>query len=129
VAPGTAGGPCDHVAKTGGHVVALNLSMNRVYEIAVFQAERHTVDSHYQLTLSNFSGTTSQCTGACGDGIVVPPKQSDLGASMNTGTYGGCKPDCTLAPYCGDKILQTADGEQCDSTPNCGPDCKLIVVQ
>jgi len=130
VAPGLPGGPvaCDSVARTGGHVVSLGLAPNQVYEIAVFQAERHTVESHYQLTLSNFSGSKSVCTGACGDGVVVAPEQCDLGVAMNTGSYGGCNPNCTLAPYCGDGIVQAADGEQCDSTPSCDKNCKLKVI-
>jgi fibro-slime domain-containing protein len=123
-------GACDSTTQSGGgHVVNLGLAPGSVYEIAVFQAERHTTASNYQLTLGNFSGMKSVCVGACGDGIVTAPEQCDLGAAMNTGAYGGCNPDCTLAPYCGDKIIQPAYGEQCDSTPNCGPDCKLVIVQ
>jgi fibro-slime domain-containing protein len=129
VAPGAAGGACDPAARTGGHVVDLGLVKGSVYEIAVFQAERHTVDSHYQLTLSKFSGTKSACTGACGDGVVVPPETCDLGKAKNTGAYGGCNPDCTLARYCGDKIVQTADGEECDSTASCDKNCKRVIVQ
>jgi fibro-slime domain-containing protein len=129
VAPGTTGGACDGTAKTGGHVVALNLKMGSVYEIVVFQAERHTSASNYQLTLGNFSGTKSVCAGACGDGVVTAPEQCDLGAAMNTGAYGGCNADCTLAPYCGDKIVQASGGEQCDSTPNCDKNCQIIIVK
>jgi fibro-slime domain-containing protein len=134
VAPGSGGinglaMACDSATQTGGgHVINLGLAMGSVYEIAVFQAERHTTESNYQLTLGNFSGTKSVCMGACGDGVVTPPEQCDLGAAMNTGAYGGCNPDCTLAPYCGDKIVQAADGEQCDSTPNCDKNCKLVVI-
>src|SRR5262249_45648064 len=128
VAPGAAGGACDPVARTGGHVVSLGLAKGKVYEIAGVQAERHTVDSDYQLTLSNFSGTKSSCTGACGDGVVVPPETCDLGKAKNTGEHGGCNPDCTLAPYCGDKIVQAAAGEECDGTANCDGNCKLVVV-
>ena len=128
VAPGPTGGACDPVAKTGGHIVTLGLVAGKVHEIAVFQAERHTVDSHYQLTLSHFSGTKSVCMTVCGDGVVTPPEMCDLGAANNTGAYGGCNPDCTLAPYCGDGIVQVADGEQCDSTPNCDKNCKFKVV-
>ena len=127
VAPGTAGGACDPVGKTGGHVVDLSLAKNSVYEIAVFQAERHTVESHYQLTLSNFTGTKSVCTGMCGDGVVTPPEQCDLGAAMNTGDYGGCKADCTLAPFCGDRIVNGP--EECDGTVNCDAACKKIIVR
>ena len=43
-----------------------------VYEIVVFQAERFTTDSNYQLTLSNFTGIKSVCARKCGDGVVTP---------------------------------------------------------
>ena len=56
------------VAKTGGHVVNLGLTIGNVYEIVVFQAERHTSASNYRLTLSNFTGTRSVCAPMCGDG-------------------------------------------------------------
>jgi fibro-slime domain-containing protein len=129
VAPGPAGGACDGTAKTGGHVVNLGLVKGNVYEIAVFQAERHIVDSHYQLTLSKFSGTRSSCTGACGDGVVTAPEACDLGKDKNTGAHGGCNANCTLAPYCGDKVVQAAAGEECDGTSNCDANCKLVIVQ
>jgi fibro-slime domain-containing protein len=132
VAPGTAGGACDPVGRTGGHVVTLGLTMGKIYEIGVFQAERHTTDSHYQLTLSNFSGMKSQCKGACGDGVVTPPEKCDLGAAKNTGAYGGCNADCSLAPYCGDGKL-TMPPEQCDpsvpGTSGCNKNCTTVVVQ
>jgi len=97
VAPGPAGGACDTNRKTGGHSVSLGLARGSVYEIAVFQAERHSVDSHYRLTLDSLTSSTSVCANVCGDGIVVPPEQCDLGAEHNTGAPGGCKPDCTRA--------------------------------
>jgi fibro-slime domain-containing protein len=128
VAPGTAGGACDPVGKTGGHVVNLGLTTGSIYEIGVFQAERHTTDSHYQLTLSNFSGTKTACTPACGDGKVTPPEKCDLGAAMNTGAYGGCNADCTLAPYCGDGKVQNPP-EDCDGTALCDKNCKIVVVK
>jgi cysteine-rich repeat protein len=119
---------CDSSMKTtGGHDVDLGLKMGSVYEIAVFQAERFTTESNYQLTLSGFNGTTSVCAGACGDGVVSAGEQCDLGAAMNTGAYGGCNPDCTLAPYCGDG--KVTDGEECEpSQAGCGADCKKIVI-
>jgi fibro-slime domain-containing protein len=132
VAPGPkpAAGACDSATKKGGHVVNLGLTKGSVYEIAVFQAERHTVESHYRLTLSKFSGTKSACVGACGDGVVVPPEACDLGQAKNTGAHGGCNADCTLAPYCGDGIVQAAAGEECDSSgASCSKACKKVVVE
>ena len=84
----------------------------------MFQAERHVTQSNYMLTLEGFDHTISVCKSVCGDGIVTPDEACDLGAANNTGAYGGCNPDCTLAPYCGDDIVQTADGEQCDDGVN-----------
>jgi fibro-slime domain-containing protein len=129
VAPGIGGGVCDPVGKTGGHDIDLGLKIGSVYETVVFQAERHTSESNYQLTLSGFKGIKSSCVGMCGDGAVVPPEICDLGAAMNTGAYGGCKADCTLAPYCGDKMVQGASGEECDGTIDCDAACKKIVVK
>jgi hypothetical protein len=121
---------CDSTKQTGGgHIVSLGLTIGSIYEIAVFQAERHTTESNYQLTLSNFSGSKSECTGACGDGVLTPEKQCDLGVANNTGAYGGCNADCTLAPYCGDGIVEKQFGEQCEppSTPICSATCKTII--
>jgi cysteine-rich repeat protein len=33
---------------------------------------------------------------------------------MNTGAYGTCNPDCTLAPHCGDLLVQADQSEECD---------------
>jgi fibro-slime domain-containing protein len=126
VAPGTGtNAMCDPLTKTGGHVVPLGLQMGNVYEIAVFHAERFTDQSNYQLTLSNLTSNKSTCESKCGDGVVTPPETCDLGA-MNTGAYGGCRADCTPAPYCGDKIVQKPE-EQCDTAGNCDKNCKLII--
>jgi fibro-slime domain-containing protein len=123
---------CSSPTQTGGHMVNLGLTKGSIYEIAVFQAERHTTASNYQLTLNNFSGTKTSCKPACGDGVVTPPEKCDLGAAMNTGAYGGCNADCTLAPYCGDGKL-TKPPEACDptvpGTSNCDKNCKVVTIQ
>ncbi len=112
------------------------LTVGGMYEIALFQAERHVVQSNYKLTLAGFDHTISVCRSVCGDGIVTPDEACDLGTGNNTGAYGGCNPDCTMAPYCGDSIVQAANGEQCDDGVNlatywyngtpraCGPNCQ-----
>jgi len=106
----------------------LALTKGGMYEIAVFQAERHTVASDYQLTLAGFTHVRSECTGSCGDGIVTGDEVCDDG--KNDGTYGGCEPGCMRrAPYCGDGELDTQDGEQCDGTRDCTAGCKLMTVQ
>jgi fibro-slime domain-containing protein len=109
-----------------------NLVPGTIYEIAVFQAERHITASNYKLTLSGFNALRSVCQPICGDGIVVGREQCDLGAANNTGLYGACNPDCTLGPRCGDGAVQTDAGEQCDDGINlttygsgCAPGCKI----
>jgi hypothetical protein len=65
--------------------------------------------------------------GICGDGVVTPGEACDMGAA-NDGSYGGCNPDCTIGPRCGDGIVQSNEGEQCEppGTGRCGPDCILL---
>ncbi|HSY20937.1 MAG TPA: DUF4215 domain-containing protein, partial [Polyangiaceae bacterium] len=108
------------------------LTKGSIYEVEVFQAERHTTESNYWLTLANFIAGKSTCHSVCGDGVVTPDEACDNGTANNTGAYGGCNADCTLAPYCGDKITETPP-EQCDDGQNvtlydntgtkCGPGC------
>jgi fibro-slime domain-containing protein len=110
------------------------LTKGNTYEIAVFQAERGPVESNYQLTLSGFSTTRTQCGADCGDGKVTGGEECDLGKTNNTGAYDGCKDDCTYGPFCGDG--EVTDDEECDDGKNttvtstgsdekaCGPGCK-----
>ena len=108
---------CNSAANTGGgHVVDLGLVIGQVYEIVVFQAERHTSASNYQLTLSKFTGTKSVCGPVCGDGIVTLGEACDLGTANNTGAYGTCNANCTLPPGCGDGVKNGT--EQCDDGVN-----------
>lgn len=103
------------------------LTIGSIYEIAVFQAERHTSGSNYRLTLSNFVNKTSVCTPICGDGIKTPSEACDDG--VNDGTYGHCTSDCKFGPFCGDGIVQPE--EECDDGVNlspyggCAPGCKI----
>jgi fibro-slime domain-containing protein len=109
------------------------LVAGNVYEIIVFQAERHVTASNYQLTLSGFNAPRSTCHGTCGDGVVTRGEACDLGTAKNTGNYGTCNVNCTLPPRCGDGIVQDAY-EQCDDSVNlatyggtqkkCAADCK-----
>ncbi|MCG5053623.1 MAG: DUF4215 domain-containing protein [Myxococcales bacterium] len=113
----------------------LNLKEGGVYEIVVFQAERNTSDSNYQLTLSNFTATRSECVTVCGDGFVTRDEACDLGTAKNTGAYGTCNANCTLPPRCGDALTSTANSEQCDNGVNltpyggaskvCGAECRF----
>lgn len=112
--------------------VDLGLVIGSVYEIVVFQAERHTTQSNYRLTLSNFNANKSQCVPKCGDGFVTRDEACDLGTAKNTGAYGTCNANCTLPARCGDAVV--SNGEECDdgvnsaqystSTKLCAAGCK-----
>jgi fibro-slime domain-containing protein len=120
---------------TDAQIATLGLTKGRIYEIALFHAERHTNQSNFKLTLNGFGRSKSVCTPVCGDGIVVKGEVCDDGA-LN-GTYGHCNESCSgLAPHCGDGVVQSAEGEECDDgvnlttygingKPGCAPGCKL----
>jgi cysteine-rich repeat protein len=105
----------------------LDLELGGTYEVVVFQAERHTIASQYQLTLENFLSARSVCRSQCGDGVVSRDEACDQG-DMNSATlYGRCRLDCTWGDRCGDGVLQ-ADHEACDDGnldggDGCSPGC------
>ena len=123
--------------------VNLGLQNGQVYEIAVFQAERQTKASSYQLSLGGFNAAHSICKPVCGGSNpgVSPGEQCDNGDAGNcdptaSDCYNQCTTSCTLGPRCGDGIVQSNDGEQCDNGTNtdgyaaagsnaCSPDCTL----
>ncbi|HEX7476590.1 MAG TPA: fibro-slime domain-containing protein, partial [Polyangiales bacterium] len=109
-------------------VRSFGLASGKVYEIAVFQAERQTTSSTYKLTLSGFSVAPSDCRPICGDGIVGVGEECDDG--VNKGGYGKCGPGCKLGEYCGDGIVQR--GETCDDGVNdgnpCPSGCRILIV-
>jgi fibro-slime domain-containing protein len=82
----------------------------------------------------SYGGCTKTCQRAayCGDGIKNGNEQCDDGA--NDGTYNTCGdptmplPNCNLGPRCGDGIVQSDYGEECEPTgpndPNCTVACK-----
>lgn len=93
-----------------------NLVRGNVYEIVVFQAERHPTGSNYQLTLDGFLAPRSFCSTTCGDGEVGGPELCDEGAGMPASGYDVCLNDCTFR-FCGDGTTQTSN-EQCDDGVN-----------
>jgi fibro-slime domain-containing protein len=135
---------CDQTGTANGNMCAvkadytvpdLTLENGKIYEIAVFQAERHVVGSNYQLTLQGFSLDTSVCSPQCGvdPPVVTPGEECDDGTKNGTG-YGKCSTSCTLNGYCGDDEIDSPQ-EACDNGSNndaymlkadsCGPGCVL----
>ena len=75
------------------------------------------------------------CLATCGNAVVEPGEECDLGFSLNAGFYGGCASDCRLGPHCGDGAVDSPE-EQCDlgagnvtrygdSEPSCTPRCTI----
>jgi fibro-slime domain-containing protein len=94
---------------------AFGLEVGRIYEIAVFHADRHPRESNYQLTLSGFATQGSLCEPRCGDGIVTASEECDDGAMNMDGIYGGCTTSCKFGPFCGDGAVDDVGGEVCDN--------------
>jgi fibro-slime domain-containing protein len=99
----------------GTSATKYGISDGKVYEAAVFQAERQTTSSTYQLTLSGFNVAPSECSAICGDGILSIGEECDDGpANGSSGAYGVCNKNCTLGDFCGDGVQQLEAGEDCD---------------
>jgi len=97
-----------------GTSAALGLEEGKIYEIAVFHADRHPRESNYQLTLQGFSTTKSECIPTCGDGVATTGEECDDGANNNDTAYGGCTTACKFGPFCGDGVTD-AGNEECDA--------------
>lgn len=83
----------DSLTLDASKAAQLGLSLGDTVEIAVFQAERHTTDSNYNLTLRDFVRTVTTCATVCGDGIRAGVEACDDG---NLKAGDGCSPTCTL---------------------------------
>jgi fibro-slime domain-containing protein len=111
----------------------LGLIQGKVYEIALFHAERHSDASNFRLALTGFVSAKSKCTPVCGDGTQTPGESCDDGKLNDDAKYGGCTTKCKRGPRCGDGVQQTE--EACDDGKNltpysptkqgCAPGCKL----
>ena len=99
--------------------VKLGLQTGKVYEIAIFGADRHPPESNYQLTLQGFTTKKSECGPRCGDGVISGGEECDDGDGKNNDTaYGGCTTQCKFGPFCGDSIKNGP--EDCDNGKNNG---------
>ncbi|HTV20715.1 MAG TPA: DUF4215 domain-containing protein [Polyangiaceae bacterium] len=105
-----------------GTVDDFGLVPGNVYVISIFQAERKRDGSSFQLTLSGFEATPSECTAICGDGVLSFGEECDDG--VNDGGYGECAAGCVLGPFCGDGVQQPEFGEDCDVGPAGDSQCR-----
>ena len=78
--------------------------------------------------------TTTLMISICGDSLVNAGEECDVagetGAYSTTIAGRQCSTACVYGPYCGDGILQTTNGEECDDGNNtskdfCSADCKV----
>lgn len=107
--------------ETGGDTTDARFALQRgeVYEIVIFQAERHPSASNYRLTLDGFIAPRSYCYTTCGDGIVAGNELCDAGDDNVNGQYGVCNESCEFT-YCGDGTQQNPP-EACDNGLNVDP--------
>jgi len=128
---GIHGADPDGVTLDAAGAAKYGLTVGQVYEIVVFQAERHVTQSSYKLTLGQFNRTHTVCAAACGDGVINGDEQCDDGAKNSDTAYGGCTTQCTIGPYCGDGKVE--GDEECDDGVNqstynqaagCAPGCR-----
>ncbi|NNB91201.1 DUF4215 domain-containing protein [Corallococcus exiguus] len=94
-------------------VSKLGLVKDKIYEVVVFQAERHQSASSYKLTLTNFQTERTTCESTCGNGKVDKGETCDNGNANGPG-YGKCSLTCIWNARCGDGITQYNYGETCD---------------
>jgi fibro-slime domain-containing protein len=120
------------IAINTGNQATYGMAPNNIYEIVVFHAERHPIDSNYQLTLTGFQTDRSSCAPTCGDGVATVFEECDNGTANSNTLYGGCTTSCKFGPRCGDGVRNGT--EACDDGRNtttaygatgCAPGCVL----
>ena len=122
-----------HGAQAGTYTLDKNQKLGmitgHVYEVDLFNAERHTNASNFRLALTGFNKSTSVCGPVCGDGTRTaneacdngtPPTLDPTGTNTDDGSYDSCTTKCALGPYCGDKMVTTPQ-EACDDGVNQTP--------
>jgi fibro-slime domain-containing protein len=93
------------------------LTVGRIYEAVVFQAERHTNASSYKLTLTGFDRVKTVCSEVCGDGVITSSELCDEGSACVAGTAAGAA--CTHpAPAVPDTNPVQCSGGTCTSNNN-----------
>lgn len=110
-----------------------NMTVNKSFVLAIALLALYTPlifahKAHAQVSIA----TTSLAISICGDLIINEGEDCDDGmpSSAYSTTIAGrnCTALCRWAPYCGDAILQTIHGEECDDGNNvsndfCAADC------
>lgn len=90
--------------------------------------------STVSLNAQTFTATTTISLSICGDSVVDVNEDCDspgeVGNYSTTIAGRECTPICKWGPYCGDGILQTQYGEECDDGNNengdfCSATCKI----
>ncbi|WP_163781478.1 DUF4215 domain-containing protein [Myxococcus vastator] len=125
-------GPATGTITMSSQASALGLRLGGIYEVVVFQAERHTHGSSYRLTLNNFLTARTECTATCGDAVVDEAAGEECDDGVNAGGYGECGRGCLWGPRCGDGDTQEDEGEECDdgntvSRDGCSSTCRLEI--
>ncbi|WP_083457823.1 DUF4215 domain-containing protein [Sandaracinus amylolyticus] len=69
----------------------LGLEVGRIYEVALFHAERRGCGSNFRLDLNGFDRIQSSCQEVCGDGILTRGEQCDDGNEVDDDECGN---DC-----------------------------------
>jgi fibro-slime domain-containing protein len=116
------------VTLTALKATELGLEDGKVYEIAVFHAERKMNGSSFKLTLTNFDTGRSACVPTCGDSAIGLGEECDDG--VNDGGYGECGAACKLGEYCGDGIKsgpEDCDDGNRDNDDACNNACRDLV--